>query len=103
MEGVYRFVRQNNFLYTAGAQNFSILDPSTAQVAGVQKPVIVGSCMAPALCLAISGQYAYLGSENGKLHMIDISNPAKPVQLNLALKARQEAIVNQSTGRREYR
>lgn len=61
LAGAYRIIWKNNFLYTASAQNFSILDPSAAQAAGVQNPVIVGSCIAPALCLAISGHYAHLG------------------------------------------
>ena len=49
-------------LFQAFSPYFSILDPSAAQAADAQnQAIIIGSCMAPALCLAVSGQY-YLGS-----------------------------------------
>ncbi|MEW5801311.1 MAG: hypothetical protein AB1847_04305 [bacterium] len=82
LQGAQRMVWQNGLLYTAGAQNFSILAPSGVQEAGVQEPVIVGSCLAPALCLAVAGQYAYLGSMDGKLSIIDISDPSHPSRIS---------------------
>ncbi|MEW6379765.1 MAG: hypothetical protein AB1611_09175 [bacterium] len=85
-DGTRRIVWHNTHLFAAGAQNFFILDPAGAQEDGVQAPTILGSCLAPALCLAMHGQYAYLGSVDGKLRRVDISNPGAPVLLDLPLK-----------------
>jgi len=90
LEGAQRIIWHNHYLYAAGGQKFFILDPKYLSETGVQEAnmAAVGSCLIPAaLCLAVRGQYAYLGSADGKLSLVDISNPAAPGLINLPMES----------------
>lgn len=76
---VYAVTVQNNLAYIGVGPRLTILDvsdPSHPHVIG-QTSVLAGVIQN----ITISGQYAYVAAGNGGLRIIDVSNPAIPIEV----------------------